>query len=102
VFGRNLLQTGKRSELPRRIPLVTHMFASSEHAWDPMAILECNFLSENAHRTFSTAPLKLVGFVPTRDTTVHAALPSLKGHSLLYIVSAARLVECGIQSGDCR
>jgi hypothetical protein len=51
------------------MPLVARMFASSEHAWDPMAsssathvrlkrtcmgsngILECKFLSKNAHRT---------------------------------------------------
>jgi hypothetical protein len=28
---------GKSSGLPRGMPLVTRMFASSEHAWDPMA-----------------------------------------------------------------
>jgi hypothetical protein len=35
--------TGKRSELPRGMPLVTRVFASSEHAWDPMASSSVNF-----------------------------------------------------------
>jgi hypothetical protein len=35
--------TGKRCELPRGMPLVTRVFASSEHAWDPMASSSVNF-----------------------------------------------------------
>jgi hypothetical protein len=39
IYGGN----GKRSLLPRGMPLVTRTFASSEHAWDPMASSSGNF-----------------------------------------------------------
>ena len=43
VWTQFTVQTGKRSELPRGMPLVTRVFASSEHAWDPMASSSVNF-----------------------------------------------------------
>jgi hypothetical protein len=43
VWTQFTVQTGKKSELPRGIPLVTRVFASSEHAWDPMASSSVNF-----------------------------------------------------------
>jgi hypothetical protein len=43
VWTQCTVQTGKRSELPRGMPLVTRGFASSEHAWDPMASSSVNF-----------------------------------------------------------
>ena len=42
------VSTGKRSELPRGMPLVTRVFASSEHAWDPMASSSVNFCRKRA------------------------------------------------------
>jgi hypothetical protein len=43
VWTQFTVSTGKRSELPRGMPLVTRVFASSEHAWDPMASSSVNF-----------------------------------------------------------
>jgi hypothetical protein len=43
VWTQFTVQTGKRSELPRGMPLVTRMFASSELAWGPMASSSVNF-----------------------------------------------------------
>jgi hypothetical protein len=40
------VSTGKRSEHPRGIPLVTRMIALNEQAWEPNGILECNFPSK--------------------------------------------------------
>jgi hypothetical protein len=37
------VSTGKRVKLPRGMPMVTRMFASSEHAWDPMASSSVDF-----------------------------------------------------------
>jgi hypothetical protein len=42
---------GKSSGLPRGMPLVTRVFASSEHAWDPMASS-----SVNSYRKTRTVP----------------------------------------------
>jgi hypothetical protein len=43
VWTEFTVQTGKRSELPRGMPLVTRVFASSEHAWDPKASSSVTF-----------------------------------------------------------
>jgi hypothetical protein len=43
VWTQFTVSTGKKSELPRGMPLVTRAFASSEHAWDPMASSSVNF-----------------------------------------------------------
>jgi hypothetical protein len=43
VWTQFTVSTGIRSELPRGMPLVTRVFASSEHAWDPMASSSVNF-----------------------------------------------------------
>jgi hypothetical protein len=43
VWTQFTVQTGVRSELPRGMPLVTRVFASSEHALDPMASSSVNF-----------------------------------------------------------
>jgi hypothetical protein len=40
--------TGKKSGHPRGMPLVTRMFASIEHAWDPMAFSSVNFCRKRA------------------------------------------------------
>jgi hypothetical protein len=50
VWAEFIVSTGKRGEHPRGMPLVTRLLASSEHAWETNGILECKFLSENAHR----------------------------------------------------
>jgi hypothetical protein len=43
VWTQFTVQTGKRSELPRGMPLVTRLLASSELAWGPMASSSVNF-----------------------------------------------------------
>jgi hypothetical protein len=43
VWTQFTVSTGKRSGHPRGMPLVTRMFVSSEHAWDPMASSSVNF-----------------------------------------------------------
>jgi hypothetical protein len=43
VWTQFTVSTGKKSELPRGMPMVTRVFASSEHAWDPMASSSVNF-----------------------------------------------------------
>jgi hypothetical protein len=46
--------TGKRSGHPRGMPLVTHLFASSEQAWEPVASPSVNSCRKRApyHRPF--------------------------------------------------
>jgi hypothetical protein len=40
--------TGKRSEHPRGMPLVTRTIASNEHEWEPMASSSANFCRKRA------------------------------------------------------
>jgi hypothetical protein len=58
VWTQFTVQTGKRSEPPRGMPLVTRMFASSEHAWDPMASSSVNSCRKT--RTVPATRAKLV------------------------------------------
>jgi hypothetical protein len=61
VWTQFTVQTGKRSELPRGMPLLDHKHgrASSEHAWDPMASSSANFC-----RKTRTVQIALLGVVP--------------------------------------
>jgi hypothetical protein len=43
VWTQITVPTGKKSGHPRGMPLVTHMLASSEQAWEPMASSSVNF-----------------------------------------------------------
>jgi hypothetical protein len=57
------VQTGKRNELPRGMSLVTRVFASSEHAWDPMASSSVKFCQKTRtvppRRDHSTSAVRL-------------------------------------------
>jgi hypothetical protein len=43
VWTQFTVPTGKRSEFPRGMPLVTRMFALSEQEWDPMTSSSVGF-----------------------------------------------------------
>jgi hypothetical protein len=81
VWTQYTVQTGKRSELPRGMPLVTRVFASSEHAWDPMASSSVNFC-----RKKRTVPLNAqdrdAQYQPPTDSQDHRT-PSL--HNLRHL-----------------
>jgi hypothetical protein len=48
VWAQFTVPTGKRSEYPRGMPLVTRVLASSEQAWEPMASLSVKFFRKRA------------------------------------------------------
>jgi hypothetical protein len=69
-FGRIHGCNGKSSGRPRGVPLVTRKFASSEHAWDPMASSSSKFCLKTGtvhhKRDGSSSDLQIgVGHPPT-------------------------------------
>jgi hypothetical protein len=84
VWTQFTVSTSKRSELPRGMPLATRMFASSEHAWDPMASSRVDFCRKNAHRTPTKRSPHLSAL---RTRALHPSTPSARPSSLCDVIS---------------
>jgi hypothetical protein len=65
VWTQFTVQPGKRSELPRGVPLVTRMLASSEQACDPMASSSVNFCLKTSTVRENSRPRSIVQVVPS-------------------------------------